>query len=81
LWPNRRESLQRIYAMAYDVLPLLKNLNKFIQQPFSRLQGQTGEIKLNNDHVFLRSLLWGTFTNGEVKQIEMEYKGHNNESR
>lgn len=78
LWPSRSESLQRVYAMAYDVLPLLKKLNILQQQPYSRFQGQTGEIKLNKNHMFSRSLLWGKFTKGEVKSIEMESEGNNN---
>ncbi len=81
LWPNRQESLQRIYAMAYDVLPLLNKLNVLKQQPYSRFKGQTGEIKLDKNNVFSRSLLWGQFTNGEVKRIEMEHNTNNNENR
>jgi outer membrane PBP1 activator LpoA protein len=72
LWPSRHESLHRIYAMGLDALPLLKKINVLQQYPYLSYQGQTGEIKLNKNHVFSRSLLWGQFSNGEVKRIEME---------
>ncbi len=72
LWPTRRESLQRIYAMGYDALPLLKKLNVLVQHPYLSYKGQTGEITLKKSNIFSRSLLWGQFTRGKVKKIEME---------
>ena len=72
LWPTRRESLQRIYAMGYDVLPLMKKLNTLTEHPYLSYKGQTGEITLKKNNVFSRSILWGQFTGGKVKKIEME---------
>ena len=72
LWPTRRESLQRIYAMGYDTLPLLKKLHALVEHPYLSYKGQTGEITLKKNNIFSRSLLWGQFTQGKTKNIEME---------
>lgn len=72
LWPNRSESLQRIYALGYDSLLVISKLEQLKKLPYLRHYGQTGELKMGADNIISRSLLWGQYTNGTVKEVDME---------
>ncbi len=69
LWPNRSDSLQRIFAMGYDALSLIEKFNAFKAKPYVRHYGQTGVLKLNDENILTRSLLWGQYTRRDVKQL------------
>ena len=72
LWPKRSDSLQRIFAMGYDSLHLLAKLPQMQQHHFIRYYGQTGILKLGEDNIITRSLLWGTYKRTKVAEIAME---------
>jgi outer membrane PBP1 activator LpoA protein len=72
IWPNRSDSLQRIFAMGYDSLPLIDKFQMFKQYPYIRHYGQTGILKLDNNTVLTRSLLWGSYQRDKVQEIAME---------
>ncbi|MDG1752716.1 MAG: penicillin-binding protein activator [Thalassotalea sp.] len=72
IWPNRSDSLQRIFAMGYDSLPLIDKFLMFKQYPYIRHYGQTGILKLDNNTVLTRSLLWGSYQRDKVQEIAME---------
>ena len=72
LWPKRSDSLQRIFAMGYDSLHLLAKLPQMQQHHFIRYYGQTGILKLGQDNIITRSLLWGTYKRNKVAEIAME---------
>jgi len=72
LWPNRSESLQRIYALGYDSLSVINKLLHMKALPYLRHYGQTGELKMEKSHIISRSILWGKYTNGTVKEVIME---------
>ena len=72
LWPKRSDSLEQIFAMGFDSYNLLEKLPKMKQQQFIRHYGQTGVLKLSQDNILTRTLLWGTYQNNKVSQIDME---------
>lgn len=72
IWPNRSDSLQRIFAMGYDSLSLIDKFQMFKQFPYIRHYGQTGILKLHNNTVLTRSLLWGSYQRDKVQEIAME---------
>lgn len=72
LWPKRTDSLQRIFAMGFDSLNLINKLDKMKKHHFIRHYGQTGIIKLGENNILTRSLLWGTYQKNKVSEIAME---------
>lgn len=72
LWPKRTDSLSRIFAMGFDSYNLLGKAFLMQQAPYIRHFGQTGVLKLNNDNVLTRSLIWGQYKSNEVTQIALD---------
>ena len=72
LWPKRSDSLSRLFAMGYDSYNLLTKAYLMQQAPYIRHFGQTGVLKLNQNNVLTRSLIWGRYQNKKVMQIAME---------
>lgn len=72
IWPDRTDSLERIFAMGYDSYSLIKKFSVFKQQPYIRHYGQTGVLKLNEQGILTRSLLWGSYQKDKVEEIDME---------
>ncbi|WP_426358702.1 penicillin-binding protein activator [Pseudocolwellia sp. HL-MZ19] len=72
LWPNRPESLQRIFALGYDSLQIMPKLELMKELPYLRHYGQTGELNMDKDNIISRSILWGQYNNGTVKEVDME---------
>ena len=58
--------------MGYDSLSLIKKFDMFKQYPYVRHYGQTGVLKLNQQGILTRSLLWGIYQQDKVEQIAME---------
>jgi len=72
LWPNRAESLQRIFALGYDSLQILPKLELMRDLPYLRHYGQTGELNMDENNIISRSILWGQYTNGKVKEVDIK---------
>ena len=72
LWPKRTDSLSRIFAMGYDSYQLLNKLSSMKKSPYIRHFGQTGVLKLNENNLITRSLLWGQYKNDKVMQVVMD---------
>lgn len=72
LWPKRTDSLSRIFAMGYDSYNLLNKVAAMQQAPYIRHFGQTGVLKLNNNNILTRSLLWGRYQDDKVIQIALD---------
>ena len=72
LWPKRTDSLSRIFAMGYDSYNLLNKVTAMQQAPYIRHFGQTGVLKLNNNNILTRSLLWGRYQDDKVIQIALD---------
>ncbi|MEW6981217.1 penicillin-binding protein activator [Colwelliaceae bacterium 6471] len=71
LWPQRSESLQKIFAMGYDSIALVEKLAAMKQMPYLRHYGQTGTLKLNEDNILIRSLLWGRYQRNKVQEFAL----------
>jgi outer membrane PBP1 activator LpoA protein len=72
LWPKRTDSLSRIFAMGFDSYNLLNKITLMQQAPYIRHFGQTGVLKINDNNVLTRSLIWGRYQRDKVAQIAME---------
>ena len=72
LWPKRSNSLSRLFAMGYDSYQLINKIPLMQQAPYLQHWGQTGVIKLGNNNILTRSLLWGTYQRDKVVSIAME---------
>ena len=72
LWPQRTDSLERIFAMGYDSLLLANKISLMQQSSYIRHYGQTGILKLDNDNILTRSLIWGQYRKNKVKQVKMD---------
>ena len=72
LWPQRSDSLSRLFAMGYDSYHLLNKATLMHQAPYIRHFGQTGTLKLNKNNVLTRSLIWGRYQKDKVMQIVMD---------
>ncbi|MFD2165127.1 penicillin-binding protein activator [Thalassotalea euphylliae] len=72
LFPQRSDSLQRIFAMGFDALNLVNKLNAMQNRPFVKHFGQTGTLTLNNNQILTRSLLWGRYDKDKVTEIAMD---------
>ena len=69
LWPQRSDSLQRVFAMGYDSLHLVDKVITMQKHPYIRHLGQTGILMLDKDNILTRSLLWGRYSKDKVHQI------------
>ena len=72
LWPNRPESLQRIFALGYDSIMVTPKLKQMKELPYLRHYGQTGELNMDKNNILSRSIIWGQYTDGTVKEVAME---------
>jgi len=72
LWPERSDSLQRIFAMGFDSFHLVKKISAMKVEPYIRHFGQTGILKLDTKNMLTRSLLWGRYLQGEVQEIDID---------
>ena len=72
LWPKRSDGLSRPFAMGFDSFQLINKIPLMQQAPYLQHWGQTGVLKLNEDSVLTRSLLWGVYKRNKVVSIAME---------
>jgi len=72
IWPDRSDSLQRIFAMGYDSLSLIDKFQQLKENNYIRHYGQTGVLKLNEQGILTRSLLWGNYRKDKVEEIAMD---------
>lgn len=71
LFPNRSDSLQGIFAMGYDSFNLIDKIPHMQEHNYVRHYGQTGILKLNDNNILTRSLLWGRYQRNRVQEIAM----------
>lgn len=72
LWPKRNNGLSRLFAMGYDSYQLINKIPLMQQAPYLQHWGQTGVLKLGDNNVLTRSLLWGAYKHNKVVSIAME---------
>jgi len=62
--PRQFDSLKRLYAFGVDAYDVLTQLARLQSQPYSRWQGQTGNLSLNTQQTIQRDLMWAKFVGG-----------------
>jgi len=72
LWPKRTDGLSRLFAMGYDSYQLISKIPLMQQAPSLQHWGQTGVLKLDENKILTRSLLWGSYKRNKVVSIAME---------
>jgi len=72
LWPKRTDNLSRLFAMGFDSYQLIGKVPLMQQAPSLQHWGQTGVLKLGENGVLTRSLLWGSYKRNKVVSIAME---------
>jgi len=72
LWPKRSDGLSRLFAMGYDSYQLIEKIPLMQQAPYLQHWGQTGVLKLDENSILTRSLLWGAYKSSKVVAIAME---------
>jgi outer membrane PBP1 activator LpoA protein len=72
LWPKRSDGLSRLFAMGYDSYHLIDKIPLMQQAPYLQHWGQTGVLKLDENSILTRSLLWGAYKSSKVVAIAME---------
>lgn len=72
LWPQRKDTLRRLFAMGYDGYSLLPNLLHLKTMPHLSVQGLTGELSLTENGEITRKLPYGYVDNDEVILIALD---------
>jgi len=72
LWPQRQDTLLRLFAMGFDAYNLLPNLRRLKTLPQLVSHGLTGEIKIDEQGVLHRQLPWAQIAQDRVKLLEMD---------
>ncbi len=70
LWPEKRDSDQRLFAMGYDAYGLIKHLKalKLLEQ--YQYQGLTGDINMDEQYQLRRALEWGQIKDEKVVKLQ-----------
>ncbi|MDH3327007.1 MAG: penicillin-binding protein activator [Gammaproteobacteria bacterium] len=64
-WPNESRKFNRLYAFGTDAYNILHYLNWLRANKQSRLQGTTGELRMNEYNQVMRKLSWAVFNRGK----------------
>ena len=72
LWPEKQDTLLRLFAMGFDAYNLLPNLRRLKTLPQLVSHGLTGEINVDSQGVLYRRLLWAQVAQDRVKLLAMD---------
>lgn len=72
LWPQREDTLLRLFAMGFDAYKLLPNLRLLKTLPQLVSHGLTGEVNVDHQGVLHRRLPWAQVTQDRVKLIAVD---------
>lgn len=72
LWPNRRDSLKRLFAMGHDAWILIPKLRHMQVLPEMRVDGLTGKLQLDANQTLQRTLSWGKISQQQVIKLARE---------
>ena len=72
LWPEKQDTLLRLFAMGFDAYNLLSNLRRLKTLPQLVSHGLTGEINVDSQGVLYRRLLWAQVAQDRVKLLAMD---------
>jgi hypothetical protein len=72
LWPEKQDTLLRLFAMGFDAYSLLPNLRRLKTLPQLVSHGLTGEINVDSQGVLYRRLLWAQVAQDRVKLLAVD---------
>ncbi len=72
LWPEKQDTLLRLFAMGFDVYSLLPNLRRLKTLPQLVSHGLTGEINVDSEGVLYRRLLLAQVAQDRVKLLAVD---------
>jgi hypothetical protein len=72
LWPQKQDTLLRLFAMGFDAYNLLPNLRQLKALPQLASHGLTGEINVDHQGVLYRRLLWAQVAQDRVKLLAVD---------
>lgn len=72
LWPQRQDTLLRLFAMGFDAYNILPKLRLLKTLPQTVSQGLTGEINVDDQGVLHRRLPWAQVAQDRVKLLAMD---------
>jgi outer membrane PBP1 activator LpoA protein len=72
IWPQRQDTLLRLFAMGFDAYNLLPNLRRLKTLPQIVSHGLTGEISVDAQGVLHRRLPWAQVAQDRVKLLAMD---------
>ena len=68
-WPQAAGSLGRLYAMGMDAYTLAPRLSQLKALPDNRIDGLTGQLRMNPNQRIERQLPWAEFRDGQVQRL------------
>lgn len=72
LWPQRQDTLLRLFAMGYDAYHLLPKLRRLKTLPQVSTSGLTGNMNVDAQGVIHRRLPWAQVAQDRVKLVAMD---------
>ena len=72
LWPQRQDTLMRLFAMGYDAYQLLPKLRHMHLLPQNSMQGLTGELSMDSEAQLHRRLPWAQINQDRVSLLAMD---------
>jgi len=72
LWPSRRDSQQRLFALGYDAYNVASQLGYLKALPGQTWQGLTGKLKLDNNNQLKRRSKLAQLTESDIINLESD---------
>jgi outer membrane PBP1 activator LpoA protein len=72
LWPQRQDTLMRLFAMGYDAYTLVPKLRQLELLPQVSIQGLTGELSIDESGQIRRRLPWAQIIQDRVSLLAMD---------
>lgn len=72
LWPQRKDSLARLYAMGYDAYSFIPKLRQLKTLPQLTSKGLTGQINIEASGIIRRQLPWAKIEKNRVTILGMD---------
>lgn len=70
LWPDTAYRFERLYALGVDSFNLITQLPRLNAYRYERVQGETGNLGLDDSNHIRRQLLWARFIDGVPRLLD-----------
>lgn len=71
LWPEQADIEQRLFAMAYDAVSLIKEIKQLAKIPGRELIGLTGYLSIKSDNIIHRRLKWAQYQKQKIRLVNL----------